>query len=152
MHMVSILKQVKLIMERGELEMMISSPLRYPEVVPTIVDCLMGLKIKNHNSGNLERMMPEKNPDDLAIYYHFIDTTWESQREEILSNSVDNAITCSKSGGADRGGESMVFWGKFWTHGEIILSITLCKKSWVYIYDVTAAEHKIGILEWMSDV
>ena len=41
----------------------------------------------------------------------------------------------------------MVFWGKFWTHGEIILSITLCKKSWVYIYDVTAAEHKIGILK-----
>ena len=60
MHMVSILKQVKQIMGRGELEMMIVSLLRYPEVVPTIVDCLMRLKIKNRNRGNFNRMMSRK--------------------------------------------------------------------------------------------
>ena len=60
MHMVSILKQVKQIMERGELEMMIGSPLRYPEVVPTIVDRLVRLKIKNRNRGNFNRMMSRR--------------------------------------------------------------------------------------------
>ena len=60
MHMVSILKQVKQIMERGGLEMMIALPLRYPEVVPTIVDRLMRLKIKIRNRGNFDRMMSGK--------------------------------------------------------------------------------------------
>ena len=60
MYMVSILKQVEQIMERGELEMMIGSPLRYPEVVPTIVDRLTRLKIKIRNRGNFDRMMSEK--------------------------------------------------------------------------------------------
>ena len=147
MHMVSILKQVKQIMERGEMEMMIGSPLLYPEVVPSIVDRLMSLKIKNRNSGTFERMMTRKNPNDLALYYHSIDTTWEGQREEILNNSVDNAITCSNSGGADSGGELMVVWETFLTHREIIPSINPCKKIWVYVYDVIAAEHKIGILK-----
>ena len=41
----------------------------------------------------------------------------------------------------------MGFWKKFWTHRVVIPLITLCKKSWVYVYDVIAAEHEIGILK-----